>query len=48
MGGERGPLEVAHFPTVGKTMVFSMSGGIQAFDDASAQRLTFGDFMAPG
>ena len=24
MGGERGPLEVAHFPTVGKTMVFSM------------------------
>ena len=48
MGGERGPLEVAHFPTVGRTMVFSMQAGIQAFDDASARQLTFADFMATG
>jgi uncharacterized cupin superfamily protein len=46
MGGERGPLEVAHFPTVGKTLVFSMTEGIRAFDDANARQLTFADFMA--
>jgi uncharacterized cupin superfamily protein len=48
MGGERGPLEVARFPTVGKTLVFSQAGGIQAFDDASARQLTFADFVAEG
>jgi uncharacterized cupin superfamily protein len=48
MGGERGPLEVARFPTVGETLVFSMAQGIQAFDDASARQLTFADFVAEG
>jgi uncharacterized cupin superfamily protein len=46
MGGERGPLDVARFPTVGKTMVFSMAQGIQAFDDAGTRQLTFADFVA--
>jgi uncharacterized cupin superfamily protein len=46
MGGERGPLEVAHFPTVGKTIVFSMAEGIRAFDDANARRFTFAEFVA--
>ena len=46
MGGERGPLEVAHFPTVGKTVVFSARDGIRAFDDANARHLTFADFVA--
>jgi uncharacterized cupin superfamily protein len=46
MGGERGPLDVARFPTVGKTLVFSTAAGIQAFDDASARQLTFADFVA--
>jgi uncharacterized cupin superfamily protein len=46
MGGERGPLDVARFPTVGKTLVFSQTGGIQALDDASARQLSFADFVA--
>jgi uncharacterized cupin superfamily protein len=47
MGGERGPLDVARFPTVGRTMVFSMvEGSIRAFDDANARQLTFDDFVA--
>jgi uncharacterized cupin superfamily protein len=46
MGGERGPLEVARFPTVGKTMVFSLADGIRALDDAGARQLTFDDFAA--
>jgi uncharacterized cupin superfamily protein len=46
MGGERGPLEVARFPTVGKTMVFSIADGIRALDDASARQLSFDDFVA--
>jgi uncharacterized cupin superfamily protein len=47
MGGERGPLDVARFPTVGRTMVFSMAeGSIRAFDDANARQLTFDDFVA--
>src|SRR3954470_13116014 len=46
MGGERGPLEDAHFTTVGNTLVFSMTECIRAFDDANARQLTFADFMA--
>jgi uncharacterized cupin superfamily protein len=45
MGGERGPVDVAHFPTVGKTMVFSTTEGIRAFDDATARQLNFADFI---
>jgi uncharacterized cupin superfamily protein len=45
MGGERGQLDVARFPTVGKTMVFSVAeGSIRAFDDANARQLSFEDF----
>ncbi|MFL5334736.1 MAG: cupin domain-containing protein [Geminicoccaceae bacterium] len=46
MGGERGPVDVAHFPSVGKTVVYSMSEGIRAFDDANARQLTFAEFVA--
>ena len=47
MGGERGPIEVARFPTVGETVVYSMTeGSIRAFDDANARQLTFADFLA--
>ena len=47
MGGERGPVDVASFPTVGKTIVFAKTEGrIRAFDDANAQPLTFADFVA--
>jgi uncharacterized cupin superfamily protein len=48
MGGERGPLDVARFPTVGRTLVFSATDGIRAFDDAGARQLTFADFVADG
>ena len=49
MGGEHGPVDVARFPTVGKTIVFSMTqGGIRAFDDASARQLSFADFLPKG
>ena len=47
MGGEHVPLEVAHFPTVGRMIVASLQAGIQAFDDATAQQLTLADFIAP-
>ena len=47
MGGERGLLDVAQYPTVGKTIVFSQVEGIRAFDDASSRQLTFADFIAP-
>ena len=46
MGGERSPPEVAHFPTVGKTVVYSAQDGIRAFDDANARHLTLADFVA--
>ena len=46
MGGEHGPLDVARFPTVGKTVVYSTTDGIRAFDDAGATPLGFADFLA--
>ena len=47
MGGERGQLDVAKYPTVGKTIVFSKAEGIRAFDDASSGQLTFAELIAP-
>ena len=46
MGGEHGPLDIARFPTVGKTVVYSTADGIRAFDDATATPLGFADFLA--
>ena len=48
MGGERGPVDVAHFPSVGKTLVFSQREGIRASDDANARQLSLDDFQAKG
>jgi len=46
MGGERGPLDVARFPSVGKTVIYSAQDGIRAFDDADATKLSLADFVA--
>lgn len=47
MGGERTPLDIGRFPTVGKMIVFDMGrGAIELFDQAAAQPLTFADFAA--
>lgn len=46
MGGERGPVDVANFPTVGRTVVYSQADSIRAFDDANARQLTLADFVA--
>jgi uncharacterized cupin superfamily protein len=47
MGGERTPLDIGRFPTVGKAIVFDMGqGSIQLFDQADARTLSFADFTA--
>lgn len=46
MGGERGPLDVARFPGVGKTVIYSKQDGIRVFDDADATQLGLADFVA--
>jgi uncharacterized cupin superfamily protein len=46
MGGERGPLDVARFPSVGKTVIYSKQDGIRVFDDADAAKLSLADFVA--
>lgn len=47
MGGERTPLDIGRFPTVGKTILFDMGQGqIELFDQADARPLTFADFAA--
>jgi uncharacterized cupin superfamily protein len=48
MGGERGALDVARFPSVGKTVVYSAQDGIRVFDDAAATELSLADFVAKG
>ena len=48
MGGERGPLDVARFPSVGKTVIYSAQDGIRAFDDADATELSLADFVVKG
>lgn len=45
MGGERSGLDVGRFPGVGKVAVYSASG-VEIFDEAAAQRLDLGDFLA--
>jgi uncharacterized cupin superfamily protein len=45
MGGERSPVEVARFPTVGKVAVLA-AGGVQLFDESSARLMSFADFLA--
>lgn len=45
MGGERGPAEVARFPSVGKVAVMT-SEGVSLFDESQAQRLSFADWVA--
>jgi uncharacterized cupin superfamily protein len=45
MGGERTAVEVARFPAAGKTGVFTMEGG-RFYDNATAEQLSFADFMA--
>jgi uncharacterized cupin superfamily protein len=46
MGGERGPLDVARFPSVGKTVIYSKQDGIRVFEDADCRQLTLADFIA--
>lgn len=46
MGGERGPLDVARYPSIGKTVIYSKQDGIRVFDDADATELNLADFVA--
>jgi uncharacterized cupin superfamily protein len=47
MGGERSPVEIARFPSVGKLGVFSRAEGtVRFFDEDAAQRLGFAEFLA--
>ena len=46
MGGEHGPLDVARFPGVGKTVIYSAQDGIRVFEDADATQLGLADFVA--
>lgn len=47
MGGERSPVEVARFPTVGKVGVFNMAeGSARFFDEAAGERMALADFLA--
>jgi uncharacterized cupin superfamily protein len=43
MGGEHRPVETARMPSVGKTLLFSASDGVRAFDGANARQLTLAD-----
>lgn len=46
MGGEHGALDVARFPGVGRTVIYSAQDGIRVFDDADATQLSLADFVA--
>ncbi|MGD9509996.1 MAG: cupin domain-containing protein [Geminicoccaceae bacterium] len=46
MGGERGPLDDARYPSIGKTVIYSRQDGIRVFDDAGATELSLTDFVA--
>lgn len=47
MGGERTPLDIGSFPTVGKRIVFDMHQNIiEMYDVDDARQLTFADFAA--
>lgn len=45
MGGERSGIDVAHFPKLGRHLVFAGSR-IWSFDEANSQRLTLSDWNA--
>ncbi len=45
MGGESSALDVAHFPRIGRKMVFSRSG-IWSFGEAESETLTFANWLA--